>query len=151
MKPTYAPNMTDAEWLRFSGKFTVTSTGCWHWNGPLDKDGYGVFYFRKRGRRAHRVGWFAFRGGIPAGLVINHKCGDRGCVNHQHLETVTVRENNLKDSKSPAALNARKTHCKNGHPLDLVYGRQRYCSVCESEKRKRLRKQWKAEADQVAC
>jgi len=151
VKPTQAPNLSAQEWDRFSSKITVTSTDCWEWAGGLDQDGYGIFYFRKRNRRAHRVGWFAFRGGIAEGLVVNHKCSNRACVNHQHLELVTVRENSLKDSRSIGALNARKTHCKNGHPFDRFYGGQRYCSVCEAVKKKRLQEKWKAEAAQTAC
>jgi hypothetical protein len=134
---------------RFASKYLVVGD-CWLWQSPLDKDGYGSFYFRRRSRRAHRVAWFLHRGPIPSGLVVNHVCKNRHCVNPQHLELLTARENALQDSLSPASLNVRKTHCKQGHEFDRVYGGQRYCSVCDAEKARRLRARWRAE-DDIAC
>lgn len=135
--------MTEEEVARFKGKAVESSTGCWLWRGPLDRDGYGSFYFRKRNRRAHRVGYFLLNGPIPEGLVINHTCRNRHCVNPQHLEAVDVRTSALKDSSSPAYVNSQKTHCPKGHPYDRKYGKQRYCSVCSAEKTKRLRAKWR--------
>lgn len=141
--------ISSKEAARFASKHRLVGD-CYVWQGPLDRDGYGTFHFRRKGRRAHRVAWFMTRGPIPEGMVINHICKNRACVNVQHLQMVTARENSLQDSVSPAAVNARKTHCKNGHPLDRKYGKQRYCSVCEREKSRRLRARWAAE-DATAC
>lgn len=137
-------NLTTPEHERFMSKITKRN-GCWLWEGPLDRDGYGMFYLRRRNRRAHRVGWFLLRGEIPRGMVVNHKCGHRHCVNPQHLEIVTTRQNSLKDSRAVGAVNARKTHCAKGHPYDRQYGGQRYCSTCDREKQRRLRAKWRAE------
>ena len=140
-------NLTEDEYERFIGKTETTNSGCLIWTGPLDKDGYGTFYLRRKGRRAHRVAWFNMNGPIEEGMVINHVCRNRACVNHQHLKIMTAAENNFKDSTSIPYINSQKTHCKNGHPFDRKYGKQRYCSVCQSEKTKRLRAKWKAEGD----
>jgi hypothetical protein len=138
-------HMTTEEIARFRGKTIETPTGCWLWQGPLDRDGYGSFFFRRFNRRAHRVGYFMLNGPIPKGLVINHTCRNRHCVNPQHLQAVTLTENAMKDSSSAPYINSQKTTCPRGHPYDRKYGRQRYCSICETEKRKRLRAKWKAE------
>lgn len=130
---------------RFESKYDKQPSGCHVWNGPLDRDGYGTFFFRKLNRRAHRVAWFLIHGPIPNGMIVNHKCRNRACVNHQHLELITRGDNALLDSGSVAALNARKTHCPKGHPYDRKYGKQRYCSICEREKQTRLRLKWRAE------
>lgn len=138
-------NLTDEEFERFMSKTQPGKNGCIEWTAPLDKDGYGTFYFRRKGRRAHRVAWFNFNGEIPDGMVVNHNCRNPSCVNHQHLRLLTKQENSMQDSASPAYLNAMKTTCKNGHPFDVKYGNQRYCSKCEAEKRRRLRAKWRAE------
>jgi len=58
----------------------------------------------------------ALIGPIPEGLVIDHLCRVRNCVNPAHMEPVTNTENVLRGT-GPTAVNAQKTHCKHGHPL----------------------------------
>lgn len=143
--------MTPQELGRFMGK-TKEAGDCIFWiGGTLDKDGYGTFYFRKKGRRAHRVAYWHYYGDIPEGMVINHTCQNRNCVNHKHLRLATLKENALRESNSLAAINSQKTHCKNGHPFDRKYGKQRYCSICQSEKHKRLRQKWAQQASEIKC
>jgi hypothetical protein len=71
-------------------------TGCWVWQLAVNGRGYGQA--RVEGRRdrqfpAHRVMYERHRGPIPAGLVIDHLCRNRRCVNPAHLEPVTGIEN----------------------------------------------------------
>jgi hypothetical protein len=56
-------------------------------------------------------------GAIPDDLQIDHLCRVTQCVNPDHLEAVTARENGRR-SDNISSLNARKTHCKRGHPFD---------------------------------
>ena len=122
--------------------FVKKENSCWNWTGNKDKDGYGIFTFLRKNRRAHRVSYWAFNGDKPDKMTVHHKCKNTSCVNPEHLELMTVKENNL-ESNNVGAINARKTHCPNGHKYDRKYGGQRYCSICEAEKSKRLRKKWK--------
>lgn len=99
------------------------NSGCHLWLGSLDRDGYGrVRCAGAEYRPAHRLAYEAENGPVPKGLVLDHKCRVRCCVNPSHLEPVTNRENILR-GESRAARSSRQTHCKNGHPLsgDNVY------------------------------
>jgi DNA-binding CsgD family transcriptional regulator len=88
--------------------------GCWDYTGCHDPNGYSkAFIFGLR--YAHRVAYFLTYGPIPDGLNIDHLCRNRGCCNPAHLEAVTQRENIMRSPIAPAAINARKTHCKRGH------------------------------------
>lgn len=90
-------------------------TGCWEWQGATD-NGYGRTRWQGKKSYAHRVVYEHFRGIVPAGLHIDHLCRNRRCANPWHLEPVSRKENILRGD-GPTALNARRTHCKNGHPL----------------------------------
>lgn len=139
---------TNSEKERFDSKW-IEKNGCFLWQGPLDKDGYGTFYFRRKNRRAHRVAYYYTIGDIPQGMMVDHICGNRHCVKPDHLRLLTPKENAL-DGRGLGAINAKKTHCKQGHPFDRKYGKQRYCSICQAAKSRRLQKKWRKE-DTVAC
>lgn len=119
----------------------ITETGCWDWSRYVDSDGYGRVKIRgKSERRAHRAVYEELVGHIPDGMDLDHLCRNRRCVNPEHLEPVTKRENTLRGF-APTAMNARKTHCLNGHSLsgDNIYtqnGRRRQCRTCESARNK---------------
>lgn len=83
---------------RVMQKIDKRRDGCWLWLGKTQRDGYGVVWSggtRKEGRelRVHRVMYEHFRGAIPDGLVLDHLCRVRNCVNPDHLDPVTLREN----------------------------------------------------------
>lgn len=94
-------------------------TGCWVWRRGLNDSGYGWIKSGGRTRRAHRVAYELVKGPIPDGLEIDHLCRVRACINPDHLEAVTHRENQLR-GKTVGAANARKTHCLRGHPYDAT-------------------------------
>ncbi len=91
---------------------------CWLWTGAVDVGGYGRSNAGGRNRVVHRVLYEAARGPIPPGLVIDHLCRVKHCVNPAHLEPVTNEENLRRGLPNASDLNARKTHCVRGHPLD---------------------------------
>ncbi len=114
-------------------------TDCHIWTGAVQSRGYGSFGFGAKGKTvlAHRFAWEVAVGPIGPGLVIDHTCKNRLCVNPAHLETVNTRENNRRGD-SPSARNGRRTHCVNGHAFTKANtlvrpdGR-RACRACKIE------------------
>lgn len=66
---------------------------CWRWRRRIDRYGYGVATHQGSKWRAHRLAYIAYIGAISDGLVIDHLCRNRWCVNPAHLEAVTNLEN----------------------------------------------------------
>lgn len=54
--------------------FTISTDGCWLWNGQPDKDGYGKICFYGSRMRAHRAMWEFCFGQIDDGLLVLHSC-----------------------------------------------------------------------------
>lgn len=139
-------------WRKVNKDGPLTSAGlglCWQWRGAPHKSGYGrhsptpgaIVY-------AHRFAYTLLVGPIPAGLQIDHLCRNTMCVRPEHLEAVTQRTNMLRGI-GPQAINHRKTHCVNGHPLagESLYayvredGRSaRRCRTCNTAHAREYRK-----------
>ena len=124
-------------------EFTQVTGFCWLWTGYLNDRGYGEMRVGNKKLRAHRAVYAYLVGEPPEDKVANHLCKVRNCVNPDHLEFVTQREN-VMYSVSPASLNARKTHCKNGHEfagynLYVKPNGQRICRTCKNAEQQRRR------------
>ena len=116
---------------------------CWPWLAYRDSDGYGIFAVaNSRPARASRVVYELAIGPIPDGLVIDHLCRSRSCVNPLHLEAVPQVVNCLR-GESLNARNARKTHCHKGHPFTpentYLYRGGRCCRACNRDAVRRMK------------
>lgn len=100
---------------RFWSKVEKTET-CWNWTCPPTTAGYGQFQdYSHHMVLAHRWAYENLVGPIPEGLVIDHLCRNRMCVNPAHLEPVTIKENNRRGAGSGGDLNPHKGFCSRGH------------------------------------
>lgn len=108
---------------------------CWPWSASLNDGGYGQFMVDGKPQRAHRIAWELLRGEIPHGLVIDHLCRNRWCVNPWHMEPVT-NEENIARGLFLVTRPPQRTVCPSGHRYegDNVridpQGYQR-CRACE--------------------
>lgn len=108
---------------------------CWEYAAYRRKDGYKMWKKLVDGKRktAHVVVYEKLVGKIKPGMVIDHLCRNRGCVNPDHMEVVTQKENILR-GLGVASINHKKTTCKNGHSLSgdnlYSYKGRRHCREC---------------------
>jgi len=119
------------------------SNNCWEWQASKNNKGYGTFWHNKKYVKAHRVSYELFKGLIPQDLTIDHLCRNRKCVNPEHLEAVTMKENTLRGIGF-SAINKRKTQCPKGHPYsgDNLFIRKtggRGCKICAGNAQRRHR------------
>ena len=134
--------MSNTLYQRFWAKVNKTDT-CWLWTACASH-GYGRIKvgggFGKM-LQAHRVAYEMLVGPIPEGLHLDHLCRVTLCVNPNHLEPVTPRENILR-GENHVAKRARQTECLRGHPLSgaNLYTNSkggRACKICQNESNKR--------------
>lgn len=77
------------EAAHFWSKVKIGGTAmCWIWEGHT-VNGYGRF----RGIRAHRYAYQLHKGDIGDGLMVRHLCGNKLCVNPDHLDEGTMADN----------------------------------------------------------
>jgi hypothetical protein len=69
------------------------TTPCWVWRGQINAKGYGEYEKQYKKYKAHAFVYCWFGGVIPEGMVPDHLCRNRGCVNPAHIEPVTKAEN----------------------------------------------------------
>lgn len=159
-------NLESALPQRFWDKARQQDTGyespCLTWTGYKQPNGYGKVGLNGKTQYAHRVAYEALVGPIAEGLMIDHLCRNRACVNVAHMEAVTNKVNILRGETIMAA-NAAKTHCDNGHEYtaENTYTRpsdgSRNCRQCirewreaRSEREKEQRRQ-KPRAERTRC
>src|SRR4051812_42006005 len=125
-------------------------SGCWLWQGETDRHGYGQINLgatsgKRKRRGAHIVGYELHRGAVPDGLELDHLCRNPLCVNPDHLEPVTHRDNVLRGI-SPGAMATRNNMCMRGHlftDTNTYWSRgQRWCLECRRmrDRKRRPRK-----------
>ena len=137
LAPLRPVNLTPAQ--RFWAKVDKIPGGCWVWAGAISSCGYGNFLHDGKTWRAHRWSYAAIVGSVPDGLVLDHLCRNRACVNPDHLEPVVQRENVMRGIGPGLAKiqNVDQTYCKHGHPLfgGNLYVQPRtgyrYCRACQ--------------------
>jgi hypothetical protein len=118
---------------------------CWLFTGSAPH-GYGRIKLtgERRNVHAHRVAYEAKVGPIPDGMVIDHLCRVKRCVNPAHLEVVTPGENVRRGivGQINRARAWTQPACKRGHEWtdESTYVRpngRRRCRICDTALRGR--------------
>jgi len=88
--------MADLAKLITSKSIPVTESGCWIWLAGERGSKYLKYGNQSVGGKcfqAHRLSYMAFRGEIPTGMHVCHKCDTPLCVNPDHLWLGTNKQN----------------------------------------------------------
>lgn len=71
---------------RLANGYLEDEHGCHIWQRAKNSRGYGVIWVDGSLRLAHRVSWLAATGSWPTdGLVVDHICEVKACINPHHL------------------------------------------------------------------
>ena len=125
----------------------VPEAGCWIWMQTLLHNGYGRSCHAGKRILAHRLSYTLYKGHIPNGACILHRCDIRCCVNPEHLYLGNHSDNirDMLDRKGTSHyFNSEATHCKWGHEFTkentYTWNGGRACKMCHAERSR----QWRA-------
>lgn len=97
-------DFTDQNITNFLAKINKTES-CWFWTGMINKKGFGVFKANgNNAYKAHRISLLLRDGYVEDGLRLYHICGNKHCVNPDHIteqrqEVVNVKRRKLTDKE----------------------------------------------------
>jgi len=126
------------------------NTGCWLWTKSIKHFGYGAIGIGGGWVEfTHRASYIIFKGEIPDGIIVRHKCDTPSCINPEHLILGTIKDN----SQDMVDRRRHKYHkiniCKNGHEFnsdntEYAFNRkmgkkQRVCKTCKEKAREKWR------------
>lgn len=126
------------------------TTPCIEWPYRKNHNGYGVILINGKQFFAHRLAVALSGRNIPKSKVCDHLCRNHACINPDHLELVSPKENWKRGESHTKHLSLRDK-CANGHAFTKTNTRlftdkngrtSRHCRRCyadrEDARRRRL-------------
>lgn len=140
---------------RFWSKvYPEPNTGCWLWGGFVAPNGYGSYWADGTNCHAHRYIKLKEQELESSELVVDHLCKTRDCVNPEHLDLVTQKENIKRGDTgthpNTGSHNRNKTRCPQGHEYSLdntfVVPKtgHRKCITCKRERNREYMRKYNA-------
>ena len=87
--------MTTQQKQLFEMTVQLNDSGCWVWQGQVSNSGYGRIKIRDSNNEmkmvsAQTASYLQFLAEVPDGSLVKQSCGNRLCINPQHLELMKV-------------------------------------------------------------
>ena len=102
---------------------------CWNYDGYIKPDGYGSTWDAglKQASNAHRRYYEVFKGHIPDGMYVLHKCDNRQCINPEHLFLGTADDNMRDMAQKGRSISGERHHNSKltQRQVDEIRGRYR--------------------------
>ena len=119
------------------------TNGCHIWTAGRHKNGYGHMKVKTKTLIASRVSYVIYKGEIPHGMQVCHRCDNPPCVNPAHLFIGTGSDNMNDCVTKGRNVNASKTHCPEGHEyagdnLRIHKDGLRRCFTCRKNPKRKL-------------
>jgi len=88
--------MTAQQKQLFEMTTQLNDSGCWVWQGQVSNSGYGRLKQAQENKSvlmvsAQSASYRAFIDSIPDGCLVKQHCGNRLCINPNHLELMQVK------------------------------------------------------------
>jgi hypothetical protein len=95
MKNSPVKKLSPTEIYRFFQKVARSDgpNACWPWKGKPSENGYGIFTFKGKSYKAHRIAYYLEYAHIKTELMVLHKCDVRLCCNPAHLYQGHAKQN----------------------------------------------------------
>lgn len=117
-------------------KYTINNKGCWICTShSLDKDGYPKIYRDDKFLRISRYIYVKERGEINNNLMVRHKCDNTSCINPEHLELGTARDNSNdmlnrgRSAYGESNAGSKLTECQ---VIEIINDNRPYCDIAKS-------------------
>ena len=117
------PNNDNRTVKRLLGHIKIIDN-CWIWTQHLNWNGYAITRYKNKKWRAHRLSYVLIgKKSLTPGMVLDHLCRHRNCINPKHLEQVTLDENLIRSNGFGYTLK-----------LESQQSRQKYCKFISTIK-----------------
>ena len=92
MRVELTPTLLENFWAKVNK--TEDANECWEWTGARNKDGYGAIKSNGLIMYVHRLSVVLAGRRLPDEKIVHHTCGNRLCVNPEHLQITNHDVNN---------------------------------------------------------